>query len=142
MAFVTDLGNPNVRKTGPLVTLDYNEEEYQSQKFATRTENVNPFNFVNWSGSMELEPASDIWIATNQLEVNNITLEGSYQAFMDLYPPEADGWSAIQWNAWEENFAGRTESERNIGSPIETRVQGESTWQKTGVVDRLSLIHI
>ena len=42
---------------------------------------------------------------------------------------------------WEENFAGRTESERNIGSPIETRVQGESTWQKTGVVDR-SRVHI
>ena len=57
LAFVTDLGNPNVRKTGPLVTLDYDEEEYQSQKFATRTENVNPFNIVNWSGSMELEPA-------------------------------------------------------------------------------------
>ena len=80
MAFVTDLGNPNVRKTGPLVTLDYDEEEYQSQKFATRTENVNPFNIVNWSGSMELEPdLSDIWIATNQLEVNNVTIEGSYQ---------------------------------------------------------------
>ena len=38
---------------------------------------------------------------------------------MDLYPPELDGWSAIQWNAWEENFAGRTETRRNIGSPIE-----------------------
>ena len=37
---------------------------------------------------MELEPESDIWIATNQLEVNNVTIEGSYQAFMDLYPPE------------------------------------------------------
>ena len=141
LAFVTDLGSPNVRKTGDLITLDYDEEEFQSQKFATRTENVNPFNIVNWSGSIELEPESDIWIATNQLEVNNITLEGSYQAFMDLYPPEADGWSAIQWNAWEENFAGRTESERNIGSPIETRIQGESTWQKTGVVDR-SRVHI
>ena len=86
--FVTDLGNPNVRKTGDLITLDYEEEEYQSQGFATRTENVNPFNIVNWIGSVELEPESDIWVATNQLEVNNLTLEGSYQAFMDLYPPE------------------------------------------------------
>ena len=75
LAFVTDLGNPNVRKTGPLVTLDYNEEEYQSQKFATRTENVNPFNIVNWVGSMELEPESDVWVTTNQLEVNNVTIE-------------------------------------------------------------------
>ncbi len=142
LAFVTDLGNPNVRKTGPLVTLDYDEEEYQSQKFATRTENVNPFNIVNWSGSMELEPASDIWIATNQLEVNNVTIEGSYQAFMDLYPPEADGWSAIQWNAWEENFAGRTETERNIGAPIEIgRTSSTSNWEKTGVVNR-DRVHI
>ena len=60
---------------------------------------------------------------------------------MDLYPPEADGWSAIQWNAWEENFAGRTETERNIGAPIETRQQGESNWEKTGVVDR-SRVHV
>ena len=37
LAFVTDLGSPNVRKTGDLITLDYDEEEYQSQKFATRT---------------------------------------------------------------------------------------------------------
>ena len=41
---------------------------------------------------------------------------------MDLYPPELMV-GCYQWNAWEENFAGRTESERNIGSPIETRVQ-------------------
>ena len=53
---------------------------------------------------MELEPESDIWIATNQLEVNNITIEGSYQAFMDLYPPESDGWSAIQWNGWKKTL--------------------------------------
>ena len=142
LAFVTDLGNPNVRKTGPLVTLDYNEEEYQSQKFATRTENVNPFNIVNWSGSMELEPdPSDIWIATNQLEVNNVTIEGSYQLSGFISTRRIDGWSAIQWNAWEENFAGRTETERNIGSPIETRQQGESNWEKTGVVDR-SRVHV
>ena len=142
LAFVTDLGNPNVRKTGDLITLDYEEEEYQSQGFATRTENVNPFNIVNWIGSVELEPESDIWVATNQLEVNNLTLEGSYQAFMDLYPPEADGWSAIQWNAWEENISGRTETTTNIGSPIETsRIQGESNWEKTGVIDR-SRVHV
>lgn len=142
LSFVTDLGNPNVKKTGDLITLDYEEEEYQSQGFATRTENVNPFNIVNWIGSIELEPESDIWVATNQLEVNNITLEGSYQAFMDLYPPEADGWSAIQWNAWEENISGRTETTTNIGSPIETsRIQGESNWEKTGKIER-DRVHI
>ena len=66
LAFVTDLGNPNVRKTGDLITLDYEEEEYQSQKFATRTENLNQFNIDNWIGSVELQPESDIWFETNQ----------------------------------------------------------------------------
>jgi hypothetical protein len=141
LAFVTDLGNPNVKKTGDLITLDYDEEEYQSQISATRTENVNPFNISNWSGSIELEPESDVWVATNQLEVNAIKVEGSYQAFMDSYPPEADGWSAIQWNAWEENIAGRTE-ESSIGPVRETsRIQGESNWEKTGVED-WSRVHI
>ena len=62
---------------------------------------------------------------------------------MDLYPPEgSDGWSAIQWNAWEENFAGRTETERNIGAPIEIgRTSSTSNWEKTGVVDR-DRVHI
>ena len=142
IAFVTDLGNPNVRKTGDLITLDYTEVEYQSQKFATRTENVNPFNIVNWSGSMELEPASDIWIETSKPTINNVSFEGSYQAFMDLYPPEADGWSAIQWNAWEENFAGRTETPKNVGSPVELSRRSEfGNWELTGNVDR-SRVHV
>ena len=118
LAFVTDLGDTNVKKTGDLLTLNYTEVEFQSQLFATRTENVNPFNIVNWSGTIEMQPASDVWIETSKPTVNNVSFEGSYQAFMDLYPPEADGWSAIQWNAWEENFAGRTEDSRPLGGAI------------------------
>jgi hypothetical protein len=131
LAFVTDLGNPNVKKTGDLLTLNYTEVEFNSQLFATRTENVNPFNIVNWSGSVELYPASDIWIETSKPTVNNISFEGSHQAFMDLYPPEADGWSAIQWNSWEENFAGRTEDRRPLGGAIilDEKVTPSTNWE-------------
>jgi hypothetical protein len=142
LAFVTDLGNPNIRKTGDLLTLDYSEAEFQSQLFATRTENVNPFNIVNWSGSVEMQPASDMWIETSRPTINNVSFEGSYQAFMDLYPPEADGWSAIQWNAWEENFAGRTEDARPLGGSIvlNETVTPTSNWS-IGEIDR-SRVHI
>ena len=55
--------NQTLRKTGDCVTLDYTENAFIRQRFATATENVNPFVLViNWVGTVVgLNPASDIW---------------------------------------------------------------------------------
>jgi len=52
----------NVRKTGDLITLNYDEKEWIEQPLASRVENVNPFNMIEYKGSVLLNPASDNWV--------------------------------------------------------------------------------
>ena len=58
--YVTDFGNPNIRKTGDLITLDYEEVVQRVQPFATRVENVNPYMIRSWAGNLSLNPESDV----------------------------------------------------------------------------------
>ena len=59
-----NLYDSNVRKTGDLITLNYDEVGWIEQAFATRVENVNPFNIIDWRGSIDLNPLTDNWIRT------------------------------------------------------------------------------
>ena len=52
----------NVRKTGDLITLDYVEKGWLEQPLASRVENVNPFNMIEYKGVVKLNPASDNWV--------------------------------------------------------------------------------
>ncbi len=61
-SYVSDLGSLNIRKTGDLITLDYNEILYYEQPYATTTESVTPFLVKYWLGSIELHPPIDSWI--------------------------------------------------------------------------------
>ena len=60
--YATDLASPNIKKTGDLVTLNYEEVIDRSQPFATRVENVNPYMMRSWRGNLTLNPESDIFI--------------------------------------------------------------------------------
>ena len=64
----------NLRKTGNVVSIDYDEILATQQPFATRTENVNPFNIIEWVGSIDLEPARDSW-TVNLTDTNKNTIE-------------------------------------------------------------------
>jgi len=52
----------NVRKTGDLVTLNYQEKGWIEQPLASRAENVNPFNMIEYKGALRLTPAADNWV--------------------------------------------------------------------------------
>ena len=58
------LFDPQIQKTGDLLTLKYDEKEWISNKQASRIENVNPFNVVKFAGQIKLDPASDVWVRT------------------------------------------------------------------------------
>lgn len=60
-SYVTDLGSPGVKKTGDLITLNYNEVLYDQQLSATRSENITAFLVAYWQGSIELNPSIDNW---------------------------------------------------------------------------------
>ena len=56
-----ELLDSGVRKTGDLITLDYDEVTLLNQPLASRVENVNPFNMVSFVGNMVLSPSADTW---------------------------------------------------------------------------------
>ncbi len=64
----------NVQKTGNLITLKYTQKGWIEQPLASRVENVNPFNMIDFKGSIKLFPSSDSWVRT-------ITIDGGSRRY-------------------------------------------------------------
>jgi hypothetical protein len=67
----------NVRKTGDLITLNYNEVGWLEQPLASNVENVNPFNVIEYSGGIRLTPSSDNWVRNIYIENRRTITDGS-----------------------------------------------------------------
>jgi hypothetical protein len=119
LRFVKDLGNPNIVKVGDIVCLKYSDSKWLENKFATRSENVNPFHVVNWIGAIELNPATDTWIETKGTK-KTIDQEGSYNsAIQQLGVDSNTGLSPITWGSWETTWTGTKQAGRkNVGSVL------------------------
>jgi len=117
LRFVNDLGTPNIKRVGDVVCLNYSDVEYVKNKFSTRIENVNPFNVVNWIGSIQLSPSSDTWIETRKTQ-KTADIEGSYNSFIQQLGVDTNtGLSPTDWGAWETTWTGsQTSQSQNIAS--------------------------
>jgi hypothetical protein len=69
-----DLLDPNIKKTGDLITLNYSEKLWGdiSQEFATTKENLNPHGLSNFNGKVALFPSTDLWVKTINNKKGNI----------------------------------------------------------------------
>jgi hypothetical protein len=106
LRFVSNLGSPNIKKVGDIVCLNYTDIVFLENKFATRSENVNPFHVVNWIGAIELNPSTDTWIETRTSQ-RTVDVEGSYEsAIQQLGVDTNTGLSPIDWGAWETTWTG------------------------------------
>lgn len=81
--------NQNVEINGPLMLLSSTITPFVVQNRASKTMNINPFNIVNYIGSIVLDPPSDVWRSETRLESQNIDLSGGAEA--------ADAWSAMKF---------------------------------------------
>jgi hypothetical protein len=70
----------NTQKTGDIITLKYESVGWIEQLFATKVENVNPFNIVSYEGTVKLNPSSDSWLRTIRLADINITIQRRQRA--------------------------------------------------------------
>jgi hypothetical protein len=52
----------NVQKSGEAITLKYESIDWLEQSFATKVENVNPFQVVSYTGTVTLDPSEDSWV--------------------------------------------------------------------------------
>ena len=73
-----ELLDSNVRKTGDLITLNYTEKDWIDQPLASRVENVNPFNMVEFVGRIALTPTSDQWVRSIQVDGGTRRITGSF----------------------------------------------------------------
>lgn len=116
--------NYNIDINGPLLTLASSNTTFIAQNKASKTMNINPFNIVNYFGSVKLDPPSDVWKSTTRLEAQNIDLSGGDAA--------RDAWSSIQstsWGSWNTQW---TTSVKNDVSTSTSQGPDYKTKEKTG----------
>ena len=100
-ANTTAINDVNVEYSGPMITCSSTTETWLSQPLASKTINVNPFNFINYLGKLNLFPSSDVWNSQTRVESQLVDLTGGAAA--------ADAWSSIQstsWGAWQTTWTG------------------------------------
>ena len=109
--YLNNILGTNIKRTGDVISLDYDDTVWLEQPFATRVENVTPYLVKTWEGTIQLEPTVDVWIDVNLLEIRDVRVEGSFQGVAEALRAEiqdtADGSrlgvSPIIWNSWETN---------------------------------------
>ena len=124
----------NIKKTGDIISLNYNEVEWLKQSNATRVESVTPFIVAFWQGNIELTPASDSWVDTERLEANIINVEGDFtQQVQELgeqfgVDPQ-NGFGSVIWNSWEEIWSGTREGESRVATERRVLNRG-ANWEQ------------
>jgi len=93
--------NQNVDINGPMMLLSSSNTTFVSQNRASKTMNINPFNIVNYIGTVLLDPPSDVWRSETRIESQDIDLSGGQQA--------RDSWAALSrtdYGNWNTQVVG------------------------------------
>lgn len=73
----TSRSGNNYQKTGPLITLPYEDVIFTSQSYASHVENVNPYAIQVWTaGTVKLDPPGDTWVDTVMSDNVSETVDG------------------------------------------------------------------
>ena len=92
-------------ETGTL-TLPYEEITFIVQPYASRVENVNPFNVFAYIGRLDLFPSSDDWVDTRRAPDEVVNLEGDFTAQVQRFGGDTNtGFVPTQWNSWRTNWS-------------------------------------
>ena len=106
--FLDDIDGDNIKKTGRLLTLDYEEVEFIKQPMASRLENLNPYLIVYYSGSIKLNPDSDTWTDTKFVDAKVVMNTSEYDmAVRDLGINTQTGLGEAQWGSWQTDWSGQ-----------------------------------
>jgi len=110
VALVTNLSaSSNVVLTrGNIAMLPYTEVELIKQPYASRTENINPFNVFTFIGRVDLTPASDDWLDTERMPARVENVEGDFSAVARDMQVDQNGFAPIQWGSWQTTWTGES----------------------------------
>ena len=118
----TNLIGSGVRRTGQVITLDYEEVSAISQPYSSRVVNVTPYALNFFGGSIALFPSSDVWVDQVKVEPKTIVSEGNYTQTLQQLSAEGfdqqTGFGPVTWGSWETVWAGEsktTTTKRGLG---------------------------
>jgi hypothetical protein len=100
----------NIQKSGPILSLPFTDELLIKQPYASRQENVNPFNVFAYIGRIDLTPSSDDWIETKRLPARIENVEGDFSSVSRNLNTDQNGFAPIEWNAWETTWTGEKQT--------------------------------
>ena len=125
-----------LHETGTL-TLPYAEKRFIVQPYASRVENVNPFNVFAYIGRLDLFPSSDDWVDTRRAPDRVVNIEGDFNATMLRFGADFNtGFAPTQWQAWRTNWSASSRSSstqflRGPGIRFITRTTTSTTTSQT-----------
>ena len=100
-----------------VVTLPYESAQIIEQPYASRLENVNPFNVFTFIGRVDLLPSSDDWVDIKRLPARVENVEGDFSQVARDLNVDKNGFAPTQWTGWTTNWTGeRLRSTRNFRS--------------------------
>ena len=91
-----------------ILTLPYEHTRFVHQPYASRVENVNPFNVFAFIGRVDLTPSSDDWVDTQRAPQRIVNVEGDFNATVERLGADQSGFAPIQWGAWQTTWSGVT----------------------------------
>ena len=131
-----------MRRTGQLVTLDYEEVAEITQPFSSVVVNVNPYTSGNFKGTVELFPCSDVWVDQIRLDPVTLNAEGNFvevqaQLEADGFDTQS-GFGPVTWDSWETVWTGEEieESTREVTRDRAVYEEKLETTIKTGTSTR------
>lgn len=104
-ASTTKLTSGETGNTSGYITIPYTETSYITSGYASRVENLQPFEVFTWLGEMEISPKKDIWYDTVReiKEGQSINLVDSYKFLWDEI-----GAGAEEWGSWTTTSSSRS----------------------------------
>jgi hypothetical protein len=95
------------QKTGDILTLPYTSIEFASQPYASTTVNLQPFNIIDFVGTMTLDPEQDEWMETETLPELQVDMPGAFDTLTDLAAAGVlDLNLGTVWDNWNETWSG------------------------------------
>jgi len=96
----------NYLQSGPFITASSSSTAFIDQALASRFINVNPFNVISYLGKIILDPASDVWIDTQQRPDVLVNIGGNQDAWDRILSASGLSGPQMEWNSWQTKWTG------------------------------------
>ncbi len=108
--FDTNIIGENIKMTGRVITLDYDEQIEIHQPYATQNVPVNTFADIFYEGELELQPDSDLWVRQNLGGRRVKDSRGKFwftrRQWRKMRWNPNFGWGGVIWKDWRHHWKG------------------------------------